>query len=176
MEMLVRVDVVEGEAGRREGLELGRDLGLELTPHARACKDVEPEPSHVGAKAPVAVDEVGDALGRQSRPPLDQHEVQADAQSSEAVGAPDRVGGYGFRHHQARGGEDAVAMRRLDRLVDLGREAEIVGRDDEALQAATSRRSRRKRRNSRPSRRRRFIISGLRTISPTMAAIFGARK
>ena len=43
-------------------------------------------------------------------------------------------------------------------------------------QAATSRRSRRKRKNSTPSRKRRFIISGLRTISPTMAAIFGARK
>jgi hypothetical protein len=45
-----------------------------------------------------------------------------------------------------------------------------------ADQAATSRRSRRKRKNSSPSRSRRFIISGLRTISPTMAAIFGARK
>ncbi len=43
-------------------------------------------------------------------------------------------------------------------------------------QAATSRRSRRKRKNSTPSRSRRRIISGLFTISPTMAAIFGARK
>ena len=41
---------------------------------------------------------------------------------------------------------------------------------------AMSRRSRKKRKNSTPSRKRRFIISGLRTISPTMAAIFGARK
>jgi hopanoid biosynthesis associated RND transporter like protein HpnN len=43
-------------------------------------------------------------------------------------------------------------------------------------QADTSRRSRKKRKNSRPSRRRRFIISGLITISPTIAAIFGAQK
>ena len=43
-------------------------------------------------------------------------------------------------------------------------------------QPAKSRRSRKKRKNSTPSRSRRFIISGLRTISPTMAAIFGARK
>ena len=114
--------------------------------------------------------------GGSSRPALDQHEVQADAQARQAAGAPDRVGGGGLRHHEARGGEDAVAVRRLDGLVDLGREPEIVGRDDEALQAATSRRSRRKRKNSTPSRRRRFIISGLRTISPTMEAIFGARK
>lgn len=41
---------------------------------------------------------------------------------------------------------------------------------------AASRRSRKKRKNSTPSRKRRFIISGLRTISPTMAAILGARK
>ena len=44
------------------------------------------------------------------------------------------------------------------------------------VQEAKSRRSRKKRKNSRPSRSRRFSISGLRTISPTMAAIFGARR
>ena len=43
-------------------------------------------------------------------------------------------------------------------------------------QTARSRRSRRKRKNSTPSRSLRFIMSGLRTISPTMAAILGARK
>ena len=37
-------------------------------------------------------------------------------------------------------------------------------------------RSRRNWKNSTPSRRRRFIICGLRTISPTIEAIFGARK
>ncbi len=37
-------------------------------------------------------------------------------------------------------------------------------------------RSRRNWKNSTPSRSRRFIICGLRTISPTMEAIFGARK
>ncbi len=42
--------------------------------------------------------------------------------------------------------------------------------------AASLCRSRRNWKNSTPSRSRRFIICGLRTISPTMAAIFGARK
>ncbi len=37
-------------------------------------------------------------------------------------------------------------------------------------------RSRRNWKNSTPSRNRRFIICGLRTISPTIEAIFGARK
>jgi hypothetical protein len=66
-------------------------------------------------------------------------------------------------------------MRQLHGIVDLGREPEIVGRDDEVLQSATSR-SRRNLKNSIPSRSRRFIISGLRTISPRIEAIFGARK
>ena len=43
-------------------------------------------------------------------------------------------------------------------------------------QSETSRRSLRKRKNSTPSRKRRFIISGLRTISPTIAAILGTQK
>ena len=43
-------------------------------------------------------------------------------------------------------------------------------------QSETSRRSLRKRKNSTPSCKRRFIISGLRTISPTIAAILGTRK
>ena len=67
-------------------------------------------------------------------------------------------------------------VRLLDARVDRGREAEVVGGDDERFQDRASRRSRRKRKNSMPSRRRRFIISGLLTISPAMAAIFGARK
>ena len=46
----------------------------------------------------------------------------------------------------------------------------------EENQTGKSRRSRKKRKNSNPSRNLRFIISGLRTISPTMAAILGARK
>jgi hypothetical protein len=67
-------------------------------------------------------------------------------------------------------------MRDLDGLVDLDRYAEIIGRDDQTPQSAASRRSFRNWKNSTPSRSRRFIICGERTISPTMAAIFGARK
>ena len=54
---------------------------------------------------------------------------------------------------------------------------EIVGGEDRdaPLQAALWR-SRRNWKNSTPSRSRRFIICGLRTISPMIEAIFGARK
>jgi hypothetical protein len=63
----------------------------------------------------------------------------------------------------------------FDGGIDLGRKSKVVGRDDEVIQSATSR-SRKNLKNSIPSRRRRFIIAGLRTISPTIEAIFGARK
>ena len=68
-----------------------------------------------------------------------------------------------------------LIVRQLHAGIDLGRNPKIVGRDNEVLQSATSR-SRKNLKNSIPSRSRRFIISGLRTISPKIEAIFGARK
>src|SRR5215510_16130159 len=102
--------------------------------------------------------------------------MQADAQPRQLPRARDRVPCGRACDHEACGGENATLMRELDGVVDLAREPEIVGGDDELSQCAGSRRSRRKRKNSSPSRRRRFIISGLMIISPTMDAIFGARK
>ena len=67
-------------------------------------------------------------------------------------------------------------MGALNRLIDLIGEAEIVRGDDQIFQCAISRRSRRKRKNSIPSRRRRFIMSGLMAISPTIEAILLGRK
>src|SRR5882757_5857615 len=102
--------------------------------------------------------------------------MQADAQPRQFVRTRNRILRGGACHHQACGGEDAVLMRDLDGVVDLRREPEIVGGDDEKFQCAGSPRWRRKRKNSTPSRRRRLIMSGLMIISPTMDAIFGARK
>ena len=83
--------------------------------------------------------------------------------------------------HQACRTQDAAPVRFLDGGIDRVAEAEIVCRDDQAIsgqatQCASSRRSRRKEKNSIPSRSRRIIICGLRTISPMIEAIFGARK
>ena len=80
------------------------------------------------------------------------------------------------RYHQACGGKDAVPVCDFDGFVYFCRQSKIVCRDNKLFQCAVSRRSRRKLKNSMPSRSRRFIMSGLRTISPTMAAIFGRRK
>jgi len=79
-------------------------------------------------------------------------------------------------HYQARRGEDAFEVRALNPPVDLVGEAEVVGRENQIFQCAVSCRSRRKRKNSTPSRRRRFITSGLLTISPMIEAILAGRK
>jgi len=78
--------------------------------------------------------------------------------------------------HQARRGEDAFDMRDFNGAIDLVGEAEIIRRDDQIFQCAVSCRSRRKRKNSAPSRSRRFITSGLLTISATIEAILPGRK
>jgi hypothetical protein len=101
--------------------------------------------------------------------------MQPDPQAGQTARALDRVGRSGGGDHQACGGEDPLFVRQLDGGIDLGREPKVVRRNDQALQGVASR-WRRNLKNSIPSRKRRFIISGLRTISPMIEAIFGARK
>ena len=101
--------------------------------------------------------------------------MQPDPQARQAPRARNGVRRRVSGDHQACRGEDAAGVRGFDGFIDLGRQPKIVGRDDKALQSVTSR-SRKNLKNSIPSRSRRFIISGLRTISPTIEAIFGARK
>jgi hypothetical protein len=76
----LRVDVIERQARRRERRELRADLVLELTAHARMEEVADAGAGKVRAEHPVAVDEIGDALGREQRPSFDDHDVQADAQ------------------------------------------------------------------------------------------------
>ena len=124
----------------------------------------------------MGVDEVRHLLGRQHGAAFHQHQMETDAQARQALGPRHGVGRGGLCRHQARRRQYAVAKRLLDGLVDLGRQPEIIGRNDEMLQLASSLRSLRKWKNSTPSRRRRLIICGLRTISPTMEAILPERK
>jgi len=87
-----------------------------------------------------------------------------------------RMERFKARRNSARDGAVTSAPQHLDaRLLEEG-EAEIVRGDDEALQMTASSLWRRNWKNSTPSRRRRFIISGLRIISPTIEAIFDGRK
>ncbi len=78
VEMLVGVDVIEGQAGRPVGLELRFDLGGELAPRGGPAGEIEPELGHVGAQQAIRPGEIGKRGGRQGRPRLDQHEMQPD--------------------------------------------------------------------------------------------------
>jgi hypothetical protein len=101
--------------------------------------------------------------------------MQANAKSGKAARAGDGIGGGCARDHQAGSGQNTIAMRLFDRFIYFRRNAEIIGRDDQLLQAWL-RRARRNWKNSTPSRSRRFIISGLAIISATIDAIFDGRK
>ena len=131
--MLVRVDVVERQAGRGERGELRRHLGAKLATGGGAREDRNAGARHVAAEAAGRIDQQRHLLRRQRRAALDQHEVEPDAERRHGPRPRDRVGGGVAGDHQAGSGEDAVPVRLLDRVVDRDRGSEVVGGDDEAM-------------------------------------------
>jgi hypothetical protein len=109
-------------------------------------------------------------------PPFHQDDVMADPQLWQPPRPSDGVRGRRSGDHPACGAEKSATVRDLNRFIDLFGEAEVIRGNDEVVQCESSRRARRNSKNSIPSRSRRCIICGLRTISDTIAAIFGARK
>jgi hypothetical protein len=183
MHVLVRVDVVEGEAGGAEGLELGADLLGELAPNSGREEIPKTGTERIIPKTAVASHQAAQPIGRRNRAAADQYEMQPDPKPWQPARSLNRIGDGWRPDHQARGRQDAVAMRLFDGLVDRYVQAEIVGAEDEALRERPrpprqlgSSRSRRNWKNSTPSRTRRRIISGLRSISPSSEAIFRRRK
>src|SRR5690348_15193697 len=148
MKVLVGVDVIEGLSGRTEGVELRLDLGLELAAHARQAKYPECGGGHVVAKHARRIDEIGNGGCGQCWPAIDQNDMQPDAQARQGLRARDGACCGLAGNHQASRGYETIASSRV----------------------------RRNWKNSTPSRRRRRIISGEVSISPTMAAIFEGRK
>jgi hypothetical protein len=175
VEVLVSVDVIESKPGCLIGAELRFDLLPQLGPNRWSHAYFESKPRKVRAQTPGCINEIRQPFGWQRRRAVDKDQMEPDAQTPKMAppcnGVRRRSGG----DHQACRSEDPLFMRQLHAGIDLGGEPKIVGCDDEALQSAISR-SRRNLKNSAPSRIRRFIISGLRTISPTIEAIFGTRK
>ena len=85
----------------------------------------------IGVEAAVAPHQRAEFGGRQHRLAVDQDEVQADPKPRQTARPRDGVGGGRGGDHQARACQDAVAARDLDRLVDRGIAAEIIGADDQ---------------------------------------------
>ena len=124
----------------------------------------------------IAADEIGNRVRRQHRATFDQHQMQAHAQIRHPLGALGRIERGWRAHHQACGRQDAIAVGDFHRFVDFACRVEIIGGDDEFLQAACSRRSLRSWKNSTPSRKRLTSMSREVSISPTISAILEGRK
>ena len=172
--------MVQPQPSGGEGGELGCDLRPKLPAHAGIEIVSYAQAKLVGGKLAIRAEEAGNALTAQHGGPLDHHQMQADPQARHPLRTLNRIRRRSPCHHQAGRAQDAVAVGALDRRVDRRGEAEIARRAPSpavtaAAQAALFR-SRMNWKNSTPSRSRRFIICGLRTISLTMDAIFGARK
>ena len=95
--MLVRIDVIEREAGRTIGLELRLDFRRDLPADRRTREYIEPEPDHVAAEPPASAStrsgrRCGGRSGRPStstrcRPTRNRGSRRARAIASSAAGA-----------------------------------------------------------------------------------------
>src|SRR6185312_849845 len=143
MEVVMRVDMVERQAGAAEGVELRANLGGGLAPRLTIAEDADAGCHGILGELAAAIDESRDLAGRKDGGAVDQHEMEADAEPRQTLGARHRIRRRGARHHEARRSEDAAGMARLDRLVHRLVEAEIIRRDDELLQKTCSRQTKR---------------------------------
>ncbi len=135
--VLVRVDMVEREAGRAKGRELRANFGRQLAADLRQKEKTHASAHHIAVELAAAPHQTGNFGRRQQRAAVDQIQMQPDMQIGQAAGARHRVRRFRRADHQARGRQNAVPMRLFDRRVDRAVEPEIVGANDELLQASS---------------------------------------
>ncbi len=132
VEVPMAVNMVERQARRSKEFELGAHLGAGLGP----------DPGHEGdacagrhgptAQVTVVANQVGNVGDGRGRGRVEQRQMQPDTKVRHTFGPRHSVGGGRACDHQAGAGEHALAMPLLHRLVDLEREAEVVGGDDKS--------------------------------------------
>ena len=175
--VLVRVDVVERSPVARNASNCAR------SPRRAAAARRRRKNQRIAGAEPIVVEpavsptSAGSSPGGSTGAPSTSTRCSPTRSAGSRRARVDRVGRRRRADHQAGAGQDTVAMRRLDRLVDRSVAAEIVGGNDQPLQRGPSAVAwRRNWKNSTPSRSRRRIICGLRSISPTSEAIFFAAE
>jgi len=80
--MVLRVHVIERDAGCGKGFELRGDLGFQLFSNHRQKEVAHSGGEEVSCKAVFAVDQMWYALRWKARPPVYQDDVQTDGQPS----------------------------------------------------------------------------------------------
>ena len=131
--MLVRVDMVEREAGGAERLELGADFRRELAPHAGENENRIAGPHHVWRRIAIAADQAGDLAAAAARA---RRRPARDAARPAAPAAGGRAPRHRPRPAPRPSGWRSTGCRRdapLDGLVDRRIAPEIVGADDQPL-------------------------------------------
>jgi hypothetical protein len=134
VEMAVRIDMVERQAGGAICLELRGDLLLRLAARGRAQRQRRAVAGEIVAQIAVTVDQRWYARSLTHRVAVDEDDMKPDPQAWQTAGAFDRVGRGRSADHEACGAQHAAPVRFLDGGVDVLAEAEIVGRDDQMVQ------------------------------------------
>ena len=80
MHVLMRVDMVEHEAGGAKRLELGADFRREPAPRSGHQKEPQAGAQLMVIELAIPTHQSAEPLRRQYRAAVDQHEVEADAQ------------------------------------------------------------------------------------------------
>src|SRR4051812_10941770 len=98
--MLVSVDMIEDEPRLGECLELGVDLGPELSARFGIEEPAHPCPEQAVAKAAIASDKRRYARRRQNRTSIGQSQMKPDREAGHPPGARNRVVGRIAADHQ----------------------------------------------------------------------------
>jgi len=85
VKMLMRIDVIELEAGCAECLKLGTDLGRDLTAYPRGRERPNSVRHHRSREPATFVDQVRDFAVRQHRPAVSEHYMKPNAQCGRAT-------------------------------------------------------------------------------------------
>src|ERR1051326_8343961 len=119
MKVEMAVDVVEEKPGRAESVELRLDFPLELRPQCLAATKVAQAARYrVVAEIATGINQAGNGAGGQRRSSADHADVQPDAEPRILPRQLYRFVRRVAVHHQAGGGEDALAVRADDGLID----------------------------------------------------------
>ncbi len=131
MQMQMAVDMIERQTGGVKFLKLRMDFGAKLSAQAALEKVTEARGDRLIAEFAVRIDKAGDFFRRQRGLAAEQSQMQADAEFGILPREFYGLVKTGFVHHQACGGQNAVAVRADDGFIDGWRQSEIVGVDNE---------------------------------------------